>query len=83
MADQVTQLLIMTFIDSRVYPMFAFLFGYGMVQLYTRQVASGLPVHSGPPAAAEAQPLVAWPSAACMPHCSGSVTCWARTGWPG
>ena len=41
-ADQVTQLLIMTFIDSRVYPMFAFLFGYGMVQLYTRQVASGL-----------------------------------------
>ena len=42
-ADQVTQLLIMTFIDSRVYPMFAFLFGYGMVQLYTRQVASGLP----------------------------------------
>ena len=45
-ADQATQLLIMTFIDSRVYPMFAFLFGYGMVQLYTRQVEAGLPVRT-------------------------------------
>ena len=34
----------MTFIDSRVYPMFAFLFGYGMVQMFSRQVASGVPV---------------------------------------
>ena len=34
----------MTFIDSRVYPMFAFLFGYGMVQLFSSQVASGVPV---------------------------------------
>ena len=34
----------MTFIDSRVYPMFAFLFGYGMVQLYRRQVGAGTPV---------------------------------------
>ena len=43
-ADRITQLLIMTFIDSRVYPMFAFLFGYGMVQLFNRQLASGLSV---------------------------------------
>jgi uncharacterized membrane protein YeiB len=35
--------LIITFIDSRVYPMFAFLFGYGMVQLYRRQVDAGTP----------------------------------------
>ena len=42
--DRVAQLLIMTFIDSRVYPMFAFLFGYGMVQMFSRQVASGVPV---------------------------------------
>ena len=43
-ADRVAQVLIMTFIDSRVYPMFAFLFGYGMVQLFSRQVDAGVPV---------------------------------------
>ena len=42
--DRVTQLLIITFVDMRVYPMFAFLFGYGMVQLFSRQVAAGVPV---------------------------------------
>lgn len=42
--DRVAQLLIITFVDSRVYPMFAFLFGYGMVQLFGRQVAAGIPV---------------------------------------
>jgi len=42
--DRFVQLLIMTFIDFRVYPMFAFLFGYGMVQMYSRQVESGVPV---------------------------------------
>jgi uncharacterized protein len=42
--DRVAQLLIMTFIDMRVYPMFAFLFGYGMVQLFRRQVEAGTPV---------------------------------------
>jgi uncharacterized protein len=42
--DRAVQLLIITFVDSRVYPMFAFLFGYGMVQLFSRQVAAGTPV---------------------------------------
>ena len=42
--DRFVQLLIMTFIDFRVYPMFAFLFGYGMVQMFSRQVESGVPV---------------------------------------
>jgi len=42
--DRIAQVLIMTLIDSRVYPMFAFLFGYGMVQLFSRQVAAGTPV---------------------------------------
>ena len=42
--DRFVQLLIMTFIDFRVYPMFAFLFGYGMVQIFFRQVATGVPV---------------------------------------
>ena len=42
--DRAAQLLIMTFIDSRVYPMFAFLFGYGMVQLFRRQIDAGTPV---------------------------------------
>ena len=44
--DRVTQLLIITFVDSRVYPMFAFLFGYGMVQLFSRQVAAGTPART-------------------------------------
>lgn len=39
--DQVTQAFIITAVDSRVYPMFAFLFGYGIVQLFQRQAASG------------------------------------------
>ncbi|MBN4925454.1 DUF418 domain-containing protein [Hoyosella rhizosphaerae] len=39
--DQITQGLIVTTVDLRVYPMFAFLFGYGVVMLYQRQVASG------------------------------------------
>ncbi|MFC7407142.1 DUF418 domain-containing protein [Georgenia alba] len=42
-ADRVTQFLVMTTVDLRVYPMFAFLFGYGMVQLFRRQVSSGTP----------------------------------------
>ena len=42
--DRAAQLFIMTFIDFRVYPMFAFLFGYGMVQLFRRQVEAGTPI---------------------------------------
>lgn len=42
LADQVTQTLIITGVDGRVYPMFAFLFGYGMVQLLLRQEAAGV-----------------------------------------
>jgi uncharacterized membrane protein YeiB len=44
--DRVVQILIITFVDSRVYPMFAFLFGYGMVQLFSRQIAAGTPVRT-------------------------------------
>ncbi|GAA1097989.1 DUF418 domain-containing protein [Tsukamurella spumae] len=40
-ADRIAQTLAIIGIDSRVYPMFAFLFGYGIVQMYTRQLASG------------------------------------------
>ncbi|NMD57463.1 MULTISPECIES: DUF418 domain-containing protein [Tsukamurella] len=40
-ADRAVQTLALTGIDSRVYPMFAFLFGYGIVQLYNRQVTAG------------------------------------------
>lgn len=39
--DRLTQGLIVTTVDLRVYPMFAFLFGYGIWQLYRRQVAAG------------------------------------------
>lgn len=41
--DMVTDFLIITLVDMRTYPMFAFLFGYGMMQLYNRQVSSGTP----------------------------------------
>jgi uncharacterized membrane protein YeiB len=39
--DKVADFLIITVVDLRTYPMFAFLFGYGMMQLYNRQVSSG------------------------------------------
>ena len=39
--DQVASFLIIILVDMRTYPMFAFLFGYGMMQLYNRQVSSG------------------------------------------
>lgn len=39
--DAVVQFVIMTVVDMRVYPMFAFLFGYGIVQLHRRQLDSG------------------------------------------
>ncbi len=42
-ADQIAQAVIITGVDMRVYPMFAFLFGYGMVQLMLRQEAAGTP----------------------------------------
>ena len=40
-ADRVVQAAIITAVDLRTYPMFAFLFGYGIVQLYLRQTRSG------------------------------------------
>ncbi len=39
--DKVVQFLMITMLDLRIYPLFAFLFGYGMMQLYERQVAAG------------------------------------------
>lgn len=39
--DRVTQFAIVAGVDMRSYPMFAFLFGYGMVQLTTRLEAGG------------------------------------------
>ncbi|MVA77716.1 DUF418 domain-containing protein [Auraticoccus sp. F435] len=41
--DRVVQAVVITAVDSRVYPMFAFLFGYGIVQLHRRQTAAGVP----------------------------------------
>lgn len=39
--DRAVQFVIITVVDMRAYPMFAFLFGYGMVQLLRRQLAAG------------------------------------------
>ncbi|MFC8801730.1 DUF418 domain-containing protein [Promicromonospora sp. NPDC057138] len=39
--DKVADFLIIMLVDLRTYPMFAFLFGYGMMQLYNRQLSSG------------------------------------------
>ncbi|MGH3926994.1 MAG: DUF418 domain-containing protein, partial [Pseudonocardiaceae bacterium] len=39
--DQAVVLLQMTFVDGRAYPMFAFLFGYGIVQLWRRHTSKG------------------------------------------
>lgn len=40
--DRAVTLLQMTLVDGRAYPMFAALFGYGMVQILRRQTAGGL-----------------------------------------
>ena len=39
--DLVAQSIALVAIDGRTYPMFAFLFGYGIWQLYSRQLAAG------------------------------------------
>ncbi|MFJ5263206.1 DUF418 domain-containing protein [Streptomyces sp. NPDC088387] len=39
--DHAVQFTMITVLDLRVYPLFAFLFGYGMMQLYLRQTAAG------------------------------------------
>lgn len=41
LADRIVQSIAIIAIDSRTYPMFAFLFGYGIVQLYRRQLEAG------------------------------------------
>lgn len=40
--DRVVVLLQMTLVDGRAYPMFAFLFGYGIVQLLRRHTSKGV-----------------------------------------
>ena len=39
--DRAAQFATITAVDSRVYPMFAFLFGYGIVQMYQRSLDRG------------------------------------------
>ncbi|WP_016701109.1 DUF418 domain-containing protein [Actinoalloteichus spitiensis] len=40
-ADKITQVVLIAGVEMRSYPMFAFLFGYGIVQLLSRQLATG------------------------------------------
>lgn len=39
--DRIAQAITITAIDARIYPLFAFLFGYGIVMLYSRQRRAG------------------------------------------
>ncbi|WP_348541711.1 hypothetical protein [Streptomyces sp. MZ04] len=39
--DHAVQFTMITVLDLRIYPLFAFLFGYGMMRLYLRQTAAG------------------------------------------
>lgn len=39
--DHAVQFTMIMVLDLRIYPLFAFLFGYGMMQLYLRQTAAG------------------------------------------
>lgn len=41
--DQAVQFTMVVVLDMRVYPLFAFLFGYGMTQLFLRRTAAGTP----------------------------------------
>lgn len=45
--DKVAAFLVIVLVDLRTYPMFAFLFGYGMMQLYNRQVSAGTSEEAG------------------------------------
>jgi uncharacterized membrane protein YeiB len=45
-ADQVVVLVQMLLVDGRAYPLFGFLFGYGVVQLARRRAAVGLPAEA-------------------------------------
>ena len=45
-ADQVVALLQVLLVDGRAYPLFAFLFGYGIVQLARRREMVGMPVEA-------------------------------------
>ncbi|MHA6630737.1 DUF418 domain-containing protein [Pseudonocardia sichuanensis] len=45
-ADQVVTLLQMLLVDGRAYPLFGFLFGYGIVQLARRRGTVGMPVEA-------------------------------------
>lgn len=40
--DRVFQVLMIVAVDARIYPMFAFLFGYGMVQFHRSRIRRGL-----------------------------------------
>lgn len=40
--DRVTSVLVVAVVDGRAYPLFAFLFGYGVIQLLQRQEARGI-----------------------------------------
>ncbi|MFE6164035.1 DUF418 domain-containing protein [Streptomyces sp. NPDC056486] len=40
-ADHAVQFAMITVLDLRIYPLFAFLFGYGMMQLFLRQTSAG------------------------------------------
>lgn len=39
--DAIAQFLMIVTLDMRIYPLFAFLFGYGMMQVFLRQTAAG------------------------------------------
>lgn len=41
--DHAVQFTMITVLDLRIYPLFAFLFGYGMMRLFLRQTAAGTP----------------------------------------
>ncbi|WP_132874996.1 DUF418 domain-containing protein [Tamaricihabitans halophyticus] len=41
LADRIARFLMALVLDLRAFPLFAFLFGYGMTQLYRRQLAAG------------------------------------------
>lgn len=41
--DRIVSVLMVTMVDARAYPMFAALFAYGVVQVFQRQAAAGVP----------------------------------------
>lgn len=78
-ADRIAQIVTITTVDARAYPLFALLFAYGIGQLYTGRSRAAPPSATRGACCASAT-CGSWSSVCCTPRSCGRATSWARTG---